>query len=133
MNVIVDTGPLVALLDRNDPFHAWSVETLRELPAPLLTCEAVLTECMHFLERPAALISAWEAGDLAVAFSAETYRSRISSLMKKFAPMDFADACVVAMAENHHPAIVVTIDRKDFSRYRIFGRNAIRTATPLAR
>jgi predicted nucleic acid-binding protein len=130
MNVIVDSGPLVALLDRKDPFHAWSVKTLETLPAPFLVCEAVLTECFHFLNQPTPLLSAWKADDLVVAFSAQEHQARISMLMDKFAPMDFADACVVAMAEMHHPATVVTTDRKDFSRYRVHGRNLIRTLMP---
>lgn len=44
--------------------------------------------------------------------------------------MDFADACVVTMAEVLHPTTVVTIDRKDFARYRVFGRSPIRTLMP---
>ena len=130
MNIIVDTGPLVALLDRSDPLHAWAVKTLSPLSAPWLVCEAVLTETSHFLGDSRALRQAWRSGELVVALAAEQHRDRLAALLDKYAPMDFADACVVAMAELHDPATVVTIDRKDFSRYRIFGRRQIRAIMP---
>ncbi|MBX7194903.1 MAG: PIN domain-containing protein [Sandaracinaceae bacterium] len=130
MNVIVDTGPLVALLDRSDPLHAWAVRVLTPLPTPWLVCEAVLTEASHFVGESRALRDAWRAGELAVAFEAQAHRDRVVSLLEKYAPMDFADACVVAMAELHDPSVVVTIDRKDFARYRIFGRRQIRAIMP---
>lgn len=130
MKIVVDTGPLVALLDRSDPHHPWARATFEELAPPYLVCDAVLTEAMHFLGDSSALRAAWSAGELSVALDTEARRARICELMHRYAPMDFADACVVAMAEIHHPATVVTIDRKDFARYRIFGRNTIRTRMP---
>ena len=130
MKLIVDTGPLVALLDRNDRHHRWAVETFEELPIPYLVCDAVLTEASHFLRDSKALRAAWRAGELAIGLDSSKHRDRICALIDKFAPMDFADACVVIMAEVHDPATVVTIDRRDFSRYRIYGRNTIRTIMP---
>lgn len=130
MKLIVDTGPLVALLDRTDPFHRWAVETFEELATPYLVCDAVLTEASHFLGDSTALRAAWRAGELVVGLDSHQHRERICGLIEKYAPMDFADACVVTMAEIHHPATVVTIDRRDFARYRIRGRNTIRTLMP---
>ena len=130
MKLIVDTGPLVALLDRKDPHHRWALEAFEELATPYLTCDAVLTEASHFLGDSAALRAAWKAGELVIAFDAQKHRERICALIDKYEPMDFADACVVVMAELHHPATVLTIDRRDFARYRIHGRNAIRTIMP---
>ena len=130
MKTVLDTGPLVALLDRSDPHHAWAVATFEALAPPFLVCDAVLTEAMHFLGDSEALRAASRAGELVVALESGAHRDRICALMDKYAPMDFADACVVTMAEVHHPATVVTIDRKDFSRYRLFGRNAVRTLMP---
>ncbi len=130
LKLIVDTGPLVALLDRRDRLHSWALETFERLSPPFLTCEAVLTEASHFLDDSSALRAAWLAGELAVDFDCEKHRERVCALMRRYAPMDFADACLVAMAEIHHPATVVTIDRKDFSRYRTHGRNRLRTVMP---
>ena len=42
--VIVDTGILLALIDRNDSHHTWVTERLKEIAPPLLTCEAVISE-----------------------------------------------------------------------------------------
>ena len=50
-DVLVDTGPLVAFFDRRDAYHAWSAAQIAELLAPLHTCEAVLSEAFHLLER----------------------------------------------------------------------------------
>lgn len=130
MKFIVDTGPLVALLDRSDPLHDWAVRTLTPLPAPWIVCEAVLTEASLFLGSSEALREAWRVGELVVGLEAEAHRARIAALLTKYPPMDFADACVVMLAELHDPATVVTIDRRDFTRYRIFGRRAIRTIMP---
>jgi len=48
--VLADTGPLVAILDRNDQDHAWAVREGRRVPPKMLTCEAVLSE-VHFITR----------------------------------------------------------------------------------
>ena len=49
MITICDTGPLLAYLNRNDPHHKWAVSLMREVRAPLLVCEPVLTEVVYFL------------------------------------------------------------------------------------
>jgi uncharacterized protein len=130
MKLVVDTGPLVALLDRSDPHHRWALETFESLAPPYFVCDAVLTEASHFLGDWKALRAAWLAGELVSKFDSNQHHVRICELMERYRPMDFADACVVVMSEVHHPATVITIDRKDFSRYRIFGRNVIRTRMP---
>jgi uncharacterized protein len=130
LKLIVDTGPLVALLDKRDSLHNWAVETFENLSPPFLTCEAVMTEASHFLNDSRALRAAWLAGELIVDFDGAKHRDRICAIVDKYAPMDFADGCLVVMAELHHPATVLTIDRKDFSRYRTHGRNRLRTVMP---
>jgi len=40
--VIADTGPLVALFDQGDAFHAWAKDCLGQIGEPLLTSEAIL-------------------------------------------------------------------------------------------
>jgi predicted nucleic acid-binding protein len=49
--VIVDTGILLALIDRNDSHHTWVTERLKEIAPPLLTCEAVISESWFLLQR----------------------------------------------------------------------------------
>jgi uncharacterized protein len=50
-SVIVDTGVLVALIDRNDRYHKWVTEQLTQMVPPLLTCEAVISETWFLLQR----------------------------------------------------------------------------------
>ncbi len=44
--IISDTGPLVAYLDRSDRDHAWAKEVFMGITRPLLTCEAVIAEAL---------------------------------------------------------------------------------------
>jgi len=47
--VVVDTGPLVAFLDKRDRHHDWAVSQWSQIEAPLLTCESVLSEACFLL------------------------------------------------------------------------------------
>ena len=49
--VIVDTGVLVALIDRRDRYHTWVTKQLTQIAPPLLTCEAVISEAWFLLQR----------------------------------------------------------------------------------
>jgi predicted nucleic acid-binding protein len=130
--VIADTGPLVALIDRDDRDHAWAVREGRRLPPKLLTCEAVLSE-VHFLTRdlPTAKdrIESWLAdGRLDPPFRVREHHAPIHELMTRYAsvPMSFADACLVRMSELWPDAPVFTLD----SDFRIYRRNK-RQSLPL--
>jgi predicted nucleic acid-binding protein len=121
--VLVDTGPLVALLDRQDQDHRWTVREGRRLPPKMLSCEAVLSE-VHFLTQaiPEAkrriegwLIEGW----LELPFSVREHHSAVHELMLRYVnvPMSFADACLVRMSELWPEASVFTLDL-DFRVYR---------------
>lgn len=124
MRVLLDTGPLVALLNRRDAFHAWSVERARKLSPPFFTCEAVVAEA-HFLlagvhqgnNRLNDLIA---SGRLDLSFSFWSRSDPVAELMRAYAsiPMSFADACLVCMAEEEASS-VFTLD----SDFRIYRRN----------
>lgn len=130
--VIADTGPLVAMLDRDDQDHAWAVREGRLLPPKMLSCEAVLSE-VHFLTQdiPAAKdrIKSWLAdGRLELPFIVRDHHSLIHELMARYAnvPMSFADACLVRMSELWPEAPVFTLD----SDFRVYRRNK-RQSLPL--
>ncbi len=130
--VIADTGPLVAMLDRDDQDHAWAVREGRRLPPKMLSCEAVLSE-VHFLTQdiPEAKdrIESWLAdGRLELPFTARDHHSLIHELMTRYAsvPMSFADACLVRMSELWPEAPVFTLD----SDFRVYRRNK-RQSLPL--
>lgn len=123
---LTDTGPLVALVDANDPNHAKCVEAAKRLPAsPLFTTWPCLTEAMYLLFRSGGssaqklLWSLRREGKLVLLDLNSTQVDRMIELMEKYddLPMDFADASVVAAAEQLGTRRVFTID-KDFHIYR---------------
>ena len=135
MIYILDTGPLVAAFRRpqdRDPFTPWASKLIRSLRYPLFTCDAVLTETAHFLGSPARLLEAMNRGLLVSRLDAQSAAPRLAQLVKKYAdhPMDFADACLVYMAEQTSDCKIVTIDRDDFTVYRRHGRESIPLILP---
>lgn len=128
--VVADSGPLVAFLDRRDPWHSWACACIRELAEPMLTCEAVLSETLHLTEHcdPSGrtVFELLRAGGLRLAFSLEAHLEAVSHLLLKYqdGPISLADACLVRMTELHDGARVFTLD-SDFRRYRRHGRQTI--------
>ena len=124
---IVDTGPLVAFLDRAERRHRWVGERIEELDPPLLVCEPVLAEAMHLLGRfpraQDALFGILENGALRIAFNINEHTSALRKLHQKYrdTPMSLADACIVRMAEIYERHAILTFD-SDFSVYRKHGR-----------
>jgi predicted nucleic acid-binding protein len=135
VTIVVDTGPLVAILNRRDKHHAWAREHFARLSPPLLTCEGVLSEASYLLGHGssggAAVVTLVERGVLRVEFRCQDEAPRVRGLMERYAsvPMAFADACLVRMAELHHDATVWTVD-SDFRIYRKNGRQRIPTLSP---
>lgn len=131
MNVcLLDTGPLVALLDRSEPEHDHVRRFMADLGgARLVTTGAVITEAFYFLsdvrDGPASLASFLDASAIEVrdAFSAEALAAAVR-LMNKYAdvPMDFPDATLVWIAETSGTDAILTLDRRGFASFR-FGRN----------
>lgn len=135
MTTLVDTGPLVAVLNRRDRHHGWAKGHLGRLAPPLLTCEAVLSEASYLLGHSSqggrALLAMVERGAVRVDFRLQEEASRVRALMQRYAtvPMALADACLVRMAELHADATVWTVDG-DFRIYRKNGREVIPTLLP---
>lgn len=136
--MLLDTGPLVAYLNRNDRHHQWAVERWSSLFDPLWTCEAVLSEAMLVLQSEKAdaepILRLLERRILRLDFVVEDHRSDVLRLLRKYAdqPMSLADACLVRMAELGDPCQVFTTD-KDFLVYRRKGRHVIPLLAPFGR
>jgi uncharacterized protein len=128
--VIVDTGPLVALLNGTDNAHIWVVQQLRDIAPPLITCEAVLAEATYLTRNApgarAALIEMVGEGFLAIGMAVSDHHSALLTLVRRYAevPMSLADACLVRLAELYPQSPVLTLD-SDFSIYRKNGRQVI--------
>jgi predicted nucleic acid-binding protein len=122
--VLVDTGPLVALLDRSDPYHSICQETLRSLQDQLVTVWPVVTEAMYLLrgywEAQAALWEMLEARAVEILPLQSDDFPRMRELMRKYRdlPMDLADAALVRVAERERLRRIFTLDRRDFQVYR---------------
>ena len=133
--VLLDTGPLVALLNRRDRFHPWAKARMSELASPLFTCEPVLAEACFLLraspDGAAAVLELLERGVLTVAFQLAPHAGTLAALMAKYAdvPMSLADACLVRMSELDEKSAVLTVDG-DFLLYRRRGRQVIPTMLP---
>jgi hypothetical protein len=126
--ILVDAGPLVALVDADDQHHASCVAALKQLREPLGTVWPALTEAMYLLaDLPRAQEALWEM----MARSAVQLLPldmgdvpRIRELMRKYAdrPMDLADAALVRVAERENVRRIFTVDKRDFAVYRLHGR-----------
>jgi len=131
---ICDTGPLVAYLNRNDPYHGWAVGLMKQIRPPMRTCEAVLTEVAYFLREDGLdadpLFQLLERDAVRVHFDLSTHWPRVRTLMARYERMDFADASIVVMTELHKRCQVLTLDRKDFSIYRRNDRQTIDVIAP---
>jgi predicted nucleic acid-binding protein len=132
---LLDTGPLVAFLNRTDQWHAWAKAQMGALPPPLLTCEPVLTEASFLIHRnggqPAHVLKKVQAGVIEVALQIETEAAALEALMRRYqdTPMSLADACLVRLSELHSDCQVFTLDT-DFRLYRRHGRQIIPLLTP---
>jgi predicted nucleic acid-binding protein len=132
---IVDTGPLVAYLDRGERHHDWTVEQVKALDAPLLVCEPVLAEAMYLLsELPKAQDAVYGLladRALRVAFQVEEHVNELRALQRKYRdrPISLADACIVRMAEIFSRHSVFTLD-SDFTVYRKNGREPLALISP---
>jgi len=122
--VLVDAGPLVALIDQADPDHHACVDVLKALRDPLITVWPAFTEAMYLLRgswrAQQTLWSRLETTALALAPLDERDAPRMRALMEKYRdlPMDLADAALVRIAERESLRRIFTLDRRRFSLYR---------------
>ena len=133
--IILDTGPLVALLNQADRYHRWTRDQWAQVTPPLLTCEAVLAESCFlvrgFTGGQAAVLEFVRRGILDVSFRLAEETDTIFRLLNKYqnVPMSLADACIVRLAEQHSAGVVFTLD-SDFGIYRKNTRQVIPTLIP---
>ena len=135
--VVLDTGPLIALLDRDEAHHDWATTQFNTLVPPLLICDAVLSEASFLLHRagldaglPVELVA---RGVLVVSSPLTSGNDAVSvrSLMRRYrnVPMSFADACLVRLVERTENGSILTLD-SDFRIYRQSNRRVIPLLLP---
>ena len=124
---LIDTGVIVAYLDRNDCWHRPCVEAVQSVRLPLLTTSAVLTEVFHLILRDFGGVDrAWElldSGAITLASIGDSDLAPLRTLMLRYKdrPMDFADATLVHVANREGVRLILSIDHHDFETYRLAG------------
>lgn len=131
---LVDTGAVVALVNRADRHHAAAVAWFQRFRGQLLTTEAVITETAYVLaaspvHQRAALV--WfERARAASLLKVELVvdYAALARIIAQYAslPCDYTDATLIALAERSGVTAIATIDQRDFSVYRLRGRRRFR-------
>lgn len=129
---ILDAGPLIAALNRDDAFHRWARTTLDRLGPPFHTCPEAMAEAAAMTGRPAAIVEMIQAGEIILAFDLGAQASSVLTILRKYRDrdIDLADACIVRMTELTRDCKVITLDRADFAVYRRNGRDLIPIVAP---
>jgi predicted nucleic acid-binding protein len=132
MRHILDAGPLIAALNRQDKHHAWAVQTLERLGPPFYSCAEAMAEVAAATGQPSAVVEMIASREILLNFALAEQAAAVLRLLTKYADlrMDLADACIVRMAELVRDCRVVTVDRTDFSVYRRNGRDLIPLVAP---
>lgn len=135
IDAILDTGPLVGALDRDDQWHGWATEQFAAIKQPALTCDAVISEaCFLLRDVPEArqkVFTLVERGILRILPVLPDESPAVRALLARYGQrMDYADACLVRLSELHRRHTVVTTDAGDFRIYRRFIRQALPLSVP---
>ena len=133
--VLLDTGPWVALLCRDDAHHGWAREQFSRITDTLLTCEAVVAETCFLLARgghdPAKALALVARGAVRIGLALGDDIVAVQALFERYdnVPASLADACLVRLSELHDRCRVLTLDA-DFHIYRRHARKAIPVLRP---
>jgi predicted nucleic acid-binding protein len=133
---LVDTGFLVALCDRRDAHHLWAVATARTVRGPWLTCEACICEVDHLLDyvvppQSRRVYEIMQSGALQSAHLLPEQLAKVHAEVSRYRDrrVDFADACMVLLSDDHPRLPVITTDIADFAVY-FRGRSGRKVLTP---
>lgn len=125
--VLLDTGVIVALLDRSEQFHRSCATVVAGLESALVTCEAVIAESCYLLRNvpgaAEAVVENVAVGIFTVPFQLSQEAAAVNRILRKFRDrkIDLADACLICLADQFQTSDILTLD-KDFEVYR-WGRN----------
>jgi predicted nucleic acid-binding protein len=131
-NVLLDTGPLVAIRTVRDSEHERCVKVFKDIELPLLTCWPVLTEAAWMLrQRPEAVAKLYRGvadGVFRILPLADDDLREIERLHVRYANLtpQLADLSLLHLAEREGLDTVFTIDRRDFTVFRLKGRKRLR-------
>ncbi|MGB8261985.1 MAG: PIN domain-containing protein [Terracidiphilus sp.] len=121
--ILIDTGVLFALLDKDESRHEECVRALQGIYRPIVTCEAVISESCYLLRRKPqaiqALLTNVASGLFGIPFQISRSAPQVQALLEKYrdTPADYADTCLIAMADELGTGDILTLD-SDFAHYR---------------
>jgi uncharacterized protein len=122
--ILLDTGPLVALLSKNDANHDRALRDFAKCAPPFRCCEAVVAEACFLMRKvhtagPAEVVALGERGVYMIAISVGEHWTNVGAILRKYSdrPISLADACLIRCAEIHQEARILTFDG-DFSIYK---------------
>jgi predicted nucleic acid-binding protein len=121
--ILVDTSFLVSVYNKQEPHHRQCMAVLDQVNQPLVTCEPVVTEAIYLLRRlpgaPQSILASIKEGQLEIPFQLAHEVDEVLAYYTKYrdTPCDFADACLIAMADALDTGDILTLD-SDFAHYR---------------
>ena len=133
---MLDTGVIVALLDRSERQHSACVDAVQAISVPLVTCEAVIAESCYLLRGMAgaaeAVLENLVTGTFQIPFQLSASAPQIQRILRKYQDreIDLADACLIHLANELRTPDILTLDR-DFEVYRWGAKKTFRTLIPL--
>jgi uncharacterized protein len=122
--ILVDAGPLVALVNRSDAWHQRCLATSKAFREQVLTVWPAVTEAVFLVRRSVVaqseILQIIESGEVRFAELDRSDVPRIRELIAKYRdlPMDLAAAALVRVAERERIRTIFTLDRRDFEIYR---------------
>jgi predicted nucleic acid-binding protein len=129
-NDILDTEPLISLLNPSDTYHQWTTKQIQTISPPFITCEPVITEACFLAARHGnsadSILELLDNGFMRIDMSLQQELKTIRALMQKYqdVPMSLADAGLVRLAEYYPDSKLFTLD-SDFEIYRIHRNQTI--------
>ena len=134
--ILVDASFLVSVYDKQEPYHRQCMAALDQVNQALVTCEPVVTEAIYLLRRlpgaPQAILASIQEGQLEIPFQLAHEADEVLARYTKYrdTPCDFADACLIAMADQLGTGDILTLD-SDFKHYRWRRNKRFRMLVPL--
>jgi predicted nucleic acid-binding protein len=125
--ILVDTGPIVAMLSASDQYHDACVEQLQKIRGRLITCWPVITEAAWLLKaHPRAvrtLLSSFGELPFELAALADDDLPGIAAILARYKTLrlQLADASLVHLANRESIRAIFTLDRRDFTVVRLIG------------
>ncbi len=134
--VLLDTGVIVALLDRSERRHADCVEALDEVRVPLVTCESVVAEACYLTRSlpgaPEAILQNVADGRFQIPIQLSQCAAAVQRILRKYRDqnIDLADACLIHLASELRTGDILTLDN-DFKVYRWGTNRSFHSVPPL--